>query len=763
MAHQYTAGDEPVPGSGYRLVDFLGRGGFGEVWKASAPGGAEAALKIIRLGGWEGRKEFRALQLVKRIRHPNLVPIIAFWLKGDDGSILDDSLAMQGDLPTAETSSPVARATMNVPLQLSGVQAAELIIAMGLGDQSLIDRLKECQAAGLEGIPDVELLGYMESSAEAIDFLNRPIHNLGSGPVAIQHCDIKPHNLMIVGGAAQVCDFGLARSLAADRTNTAAASIAYAAPECLVEGKPSATTDQYALAITYFELKTGRLPYRNETLAAIMDAKSEGKLDFAPLSEDEAIVLRRATSRAPEQRYPAALEMVQHLRRAVLGEDFVARPPAKRTSLLAIVLVGLVVLLALAAVVASGIWPGRTPQVVRPSETGGNSETEAPADPAVAALQRAAGHAGQGESGLAIEDYTQALQLRSNYGEALLGRGRCYLKAGQTDAAIADFRALDSTRPEVRGELAQAYFQRAEGLVQKQDFAAAVADYEEVLKLEPKFGKALLGRGRCHVKRQEYDEAIADLEEARRWIDVPMDASSAEFAEAYLNRGTRSLKQRDYPSAVADLEQAAKLRPSDARIFSRLAAAWFSQKKFEQAIEQATVAIGLDPNDDTDFFSRGRAHRELGQLDKAIADFSSAIALNPQNAAAYAARGDAYGEREDVKRSLADFDRAIQLCSTQTAPNFPLANAYMLRASARLIAGQLDQAAADFDEVLSRGTPQDRASIHGLLDSLAEAYADEQNFTQAAKWIKAAVELAPDESAKQDYRAKLERYEAGKP
>ena len=49
---------------------------------------------------------------------------------------------------------------------------AELIIAMGLGDQSLHDRLEKCQAEGLPGIPDEELLGYIEDSAEAIDFLN---------------------------------------------------------------------------------------------------------------------------------------------------------------------------------------------------------------------------------------------------------------------------------------------------------------------------------------------------------------------------------------------------------------------------------------------------------------------------------------------------------------------------------------------------------------------------------------------------------------
>src|SRR5271166_2498652 len=96
---QYGPGDEPIPGSGYRVVSFLGRGGFGEVWKARAPGGAEAALKIIRLGGREGRKEFRALQLVKRIRHPNLVPIIAFWLKDQGGRVLNDAIAGLESLP----------------------------------------------------------------------------------------------------------------------------------------------------------------------------------------------------------------------------------------------------------------------------------------------------------------------------------------------------------------------------------------------------------------------------------------------------------------------------------------------------------------------------------------------------------------------------------------------------------------------------------------------------------------------------------------
>lgn len=300
----YREGDEPVPG--YRLEAFLGRGGFGEVWKADGPGGTPAAIKFISLSGKQGLKEFRALGLVKRIRHPNLVPITAFWLKDRDGRVLETEI---GDSLT------------QLPSKAAPGQPAELIIAMGLGDRNLLDRLEQCREEGLPGVPPEELLDYLEDAARAIDYMNSPVHDLGHGAVAVQHCDIKPQNIMIVGGAAQVCDFGLARALDDVRVTTAAGSPAYGAPECLEGNKPSASTDQYSLAISYVELRTGELPFADQSLMGVINAHLQGQLDLSRLTPPEREVILKATARNPDARFPNTQKMVRALRRAVEGSS----------------------------------------------------------------------------------------------------------------------------------------------------------------------------------------------------------------------------------------------------------------------------------------------------------------------------------------------------------------------------------------------------------------------------------------------------------
>jgi serine/threonine protein kinase len=271
---EFRPGAAPIPG--YRLVSWLGDGGFGEVWKAVGPGDFHVALKLIRLRSHVGKAELEAIRLVKDIRHPHLLSLFGTW---------------QTD--------------------------RHLIIAMELADRTLLDRFHEATAQKLPGIPCGELLKYLGDAAEALDFLHEPRHAIGDGKrVSVVHRDIKPQNLLLVGGRVKVADFGLVKILEKSLvTQTHSMTAAYAAPERF-EGKTAAQTDQYALAITYCELLTGRLPFTGDLLA-LMRAHLHKEPDLGMLSAGERPVVARALAKVAESRWPSCTAFVTALQAAV--------------------------------------------------------------------------------------------------------------------------------------------------------------------------------------------------------------------------------------------------------------------------------------------------------------------------------------------------------------------------------------------------------------------------------------------------------------
>ncbi len=277
---QKEIGDEPLPG--YRLIEPLGSGGFGEVWKCEAPGGLHKAIKFVKgsstaLDGEGGRNsaqvEFQAIQRVKAVRHP-------FMLSLERVEVLD----------------------------------GELVLVMELADRNLADHFAECQVAGQTGIGRDELLGYLMEAAEALDVMNIK-HGL-------QHLDIKPANLFIVGNHLKVADFGLVNSLEevpADGTPTQLGGLTplYVAPEIL-KGKMSRHTDQYSLAVVYQELLTGTHPFPGGNARQILMAHLMSAPDLTPLPANDRPVVARALAKEPDRRFASCLHFVQAL---VFGPD----------------------------------------------------------------------------------------------------------------------------------------------------------------------------------------------------------------------------------------------------------------------------------------------------------------------------------------------------------------------------------------------------------------------------------------------------------
>ncbi len=263
-------GAEPLPG--YRLLEPLGRGGFGEVWKCEAPGGVLKAIKFVQGNGQANNKnsanlEFQAIQWVKAVRHP-------FVLSIDRVEIL----------------------------------GSEMILVMELADRNLADRFAECREAGKAGIDRDELLAYLCEAAEALDLINFQ-HGL-------QHLDIKPANLFIVAGHVKVADFGLVNKVAEGEAGAASKlgglTPLYVAPE-LLEGRMSRHSDQYSLAIVYHELLTGTFPFDGDTPAKVMMAHLGGTADLAALPEADRPWVARALAKDPDQRFSSCLHFLQAL------------------------------------------------------------------------------------------------------------------------------------------------------------------------------------------------------------------------------------------------------------------------------------------------------------------------------------------------------------------------------------------------------------------------------------------------------------------
>ncbi len=267
---------------GYQLVESVGTGSYGAVYRAFQPAvGREVAVKVI-LPQYANDPEFIRrfeveAQIIARLEHPHIVPLYDYW-REPDGAYLVMRLLKGGSLETALESGP-------------------LEIGRTL---ELVDQI----AAGLT-----------------------TAHRQG-----VVHRDIKPANILLdEAGNAYLSDFGIAKVLGGEGFQTQAGALfgtpAYISPEQIRSQPVTPQSDVYSLGIVLYQMLTGKAPFEGGDFADMIDRHLHQPPPYAREQRPELVeavdqVIQCATAKEPSDRYTDALALAAALRHALSGSPY---------------------------------------------------------------------------------------------------------------------------------------------------------------------------------------------------------------------------------------------------------------------------------------------------------------------------------------------------------------------------------------------------------------------------------------------------------
>jgi len=236
--------------------------------------------------------------------------------------------------------------------------------------------------------------------------------------------------------------------------------------------------------------------------------------------------------------------------------------------------------------------------------------------------------------------------------------------------------------------------------------------------------KAFTYRGFSYLKKNQYDPAIEDFNQAIR-----LDPANAW---ALANRGNAYFNKRQADRALQDYNDALRLNPTGyATLFYGRGSIYSGRGEYDRAIADLNAAILLKPDFPEAFKSRGNAYLDSGQSGHAIEDYDQALHLRPDYLSALQGRGNASAARSQYDRAIADYDKAIGI---QPGPALFRSRGIAYRAT-----GNSEKALNDFNAAL-RPTPSS-----GVLDDRGDTYLELGQSARALEDFGEAVRIEPDD------------------
>jgi eukaryotic-like serine/threonine-protein kinase len=275
-----NAQERPVVIGRYQILDIIGSGAMGTVYKAHDPAiGRDVAIKVVTIDADSTQERAASIdrfrlevQAAGRCSHPAIVGVYDFLDQSGDPAIVME--LVEGSSLRRMLRDPATRAASLLP---------EVLLQM------------------LEGLEYA--------------------HNRG-----IIHRDIKPANILVTpSGQAKIADFGIARLASNSATNNATlvgemlGTPSYMAPEQLTNDRVDRRADLFAVGAILYEMLAGRAPFAGRAVSeTILRLSSADAADMAPVEavggERYVAVLQRALAKDRADRFQTADEFAAALR-----------------------------------------------------------------------------------------------------------------------------------------------------------------------------------------------------------------------------------------------------------------------------------------------------------------------------------------------------------------------------------------------------------------------------------------------------------------
>ena len=575
----------------YQVLEPLGAGGMGEVWKARDTRlERDVAIKIIsheKAGDAVLQSRFgREAKALSALNHPNIVSV---YDVGEDSGIryIVSELVRGASLRTVISAGPL-------PLDRLLRLAAQAATA-----------LKAAHAAG------------------------------------IVHRDLKPENIMVTSDdTVKILDFGLARHVRTagihsedSRTETLATdpgvimgTAGYMSPEQVCGTEVDGRSDIFSFGVILYEMATGSRAFHGRNSIETMSAILRDEAPHLPANLPSALdrTIRRCLDKEPANRFQTAAELSAELE--TLRSD--SRQSGGTRKLW-------ITLGTAAAVIAAGAsfyWltarkpepiPGReVPKAVAvtpprvpvptssvPPKEAAAEAVETPTPPKPAPKKPAGAASATAPAAAAVNTANQAAF------EKAYEQGMVLLSSRKWQSAYDQLSEAIRLKPD-----ATAYLGRCRAALGQENYQGAVDDCTVAIQRLPTSADAYHQRAQAYFFLEQYDKTVEDLNAAIRLGD-----SNLPVAHSLRGRAHSNLKE--WVDAIADFDEAIRLNPNAPQFFLFRGTAYNARSQYHKAIADLDEALRLQPNMPMAHTQRAYARQQLGDRSGAAEDRAQAKSL----------------------------------------------------------------------------------------------------------------------------------------